>query len=213
MIVKCFEVNPLSENCYVVSDETKECVIIDCGAFYPDEKEAIKNYIAREGLKVVHVLNTHLHFDHVWGNQFLYETYDLNTKASARDNYLYVAITEQEKMFLGQPFSKGFTAHLCENLEQGNTVTFGTHTLAVIATPGHTPGGLCFYCKEENVLFSGDSLFYCCIGRTDLPNGNLNDLVSSLKSNVLTLPDETVVYPGHGPSTKIRTEKDCNPYL
>lgn len=211
--IKRFEVNPLSENCYVVSDESKECVIIDCGAFYPEEKEAIKRYLAKEDLKLVHVLNTHLHFDHVWGNQFLLDTYGLNTEASARDNYLYVNVPEQERMLLGQSFCKNFTAFLGKNLEEGSEICFGSHTFKVIATPGHTPGGICFYCKEENVLFSGDSLFNGSIGRTDLPNGSLNDLVTSLREKVLTLPEETQVYPGHGPSSKIESEKRYNPYL
>lgn len=211
--IKHFEVNPLQENCYILSDETKECVIIDCGAFYEEEKLAIKQYLEAEQLHLVHVLNTHLHFDHVWGNQFLYDTYELHTEASSRDNTLYTSIANQEKMFLGRGVTEEFTTFLGNNLTENDTLKFGNHILSVISTPGHTPGGICFYCQQESILFSGDSLFYCSIGRTDLPNGNMNDLVDSLRSKILTLPGQTKVYPGHGPTTTIDTEKKYNPYL
>lgn len=213
LTVKCFEVNPLQENCYIVSDESNECVIIDCGALYHSERLAIKQYIDDNQLKPAHLLNTHLHFDHVWGNSFLYDTYKLRTEASIRDQFLYDDVKGQIRQLVGQVWQEDFYAPMGHNLEDGDKIEFGTHRLTVISTPGHTPGGICFYCKEECVLFSGDSLFYCSIGRTDLPGGSHHDLVTSLKEKVLVLDDDIEIYPGHGPKTKIETEKLYNPYL
>lgn len=211
--IKIFPVNMLQENCYIVSDETKECVIIDCGAQYTQEQKAIMQYISSNELKPVHLLNTHLHFDHVWGNPFLAQTYQLQTEASIHDKFLYDDMSAQFRMFMGMDFKNDFPCHIARSLDEGDTVTFGTHTFQVIATPGHTPGGICFYCAEENAIFCGDSLFRFSIGRTDLPGSNGQALIQSLSQKVLTLPAQTVAYPGHGPSTTIGEEQINNPYL
>lgn len=213
LTIKCFEVNPLQENCYIVSDETKECVIIDCGAFYGSERMAVKQYIDEHQLHPVHLLNTHLHFDHVWGNSFLYDTFQLMTEASGRDQFLYDDVPGQIKQLVGEVWKEPFFAPLGKNLAESDCVSFGSHQFSVISTPGHTPGGICFYCRDEKVLFTGDSLFYCSIGRTDLQGGSHQDLTTALKEKVLTLDSNTIVYPGHGPKTKIETEKLYNPYL
>lgn len=211
--IQRFIVNMIQENCYIVHDETNEGVIIDCGAFYPEEKEAIKHYIKGSHLNIRHLLDTHLHFDHILGNEYLFNTFGLEPEASEKDLSLYEHIDEQLADFLGL---QGYRIHLpplkrC--LDDGETVTFGTHTLHVIATPGHTPGGLEFYCKEERVLFSGDSLFRRSIGRTDFPGGNYDDLVHSLKQKIMVLPDDVKVLPGHSLSTTIGGEKKNNPYF
>lgn len=210
--IQRFSVNPLQENCYVVSDESNECVFIDCGAQSDSERRAIRQYIEIHKLKPVHLLNTHLHFDHVLGNDFIFSTYGLKCEANERDCFLYNNVPGQLRLFMGEDRAE-FNAPFGCCLDEGDSITFGTHTLKVIAIPGHTPGGLGFYCEEEEVLFSGDSLFRCSIGRTDLPQGNHFDLIKALKKKVLALPDSTVVYPGHGPSTTVGDERLYNPYL
>lgn len=206
-------VNFLEVNCYVVSDESRECVIIDCGAQSADEFAQIRQYIEKEQLHPVHLLNTHLHFDHVWGNQWVEQTYHLQTEASSNDQYLYDDVSNQIQQILQVNIPMNFHGVLARSLNEGDTVTFGSHQLQVIATPGHTPGGICFWCPEEKVLFSGDSLFRCSIGRTDLPGGNTQQLTDALSQKILTLPAETKVLPGHGPASTIQDERLYNPYL
>lgn len=211
--IQRFIVNMIQENCYIVNDETNEGVIIDCGAFYLEEKEAIRQYIEDKQLKIKHLLNTHLHFDHVLGDEYLFNTFGLEPEASDRDLPLYEHIDEQLNDFLGLQDYAIHLPPLKRCLDEGDTISFGTHTFQVIATPGHTPGGLEFYCKEEKVLFSGDSLFRHSIGRTDFPGGNYNALITSLKDKVLTLPDDVKVLPGHSLSTTIGIERKSNPYF
>lgn len=213
LTIERFIVNMIQENCYVVSDETHEGVIIDCGAFYLEEKEAIRQYVEEHGLKIKHLLNTHLHFDHVLGDEYLFKTLGLEPEACDRDLPLYEHIDEQLEDFLGLQNYEIHLPPLKRCLDDGDTVTFGTHTLHVIATPGHTPGGLEFYCKEEKVLFSGDSLFRHSIGRTDFPGGDYDALITSLKEKVLVLPDDVKVLPGHSLSTTIGNEKKAIPIL
>ena len=210
--IKCFVVNMVEENCYVVSDETKEAVIIDDGAYIRGEHEAIDDYISRNGLTLTHVLNTHAHFDHTMGNAHLYRTYGLTPEISTGDAELYTDLSLQVQSILGRRL-KVETVPLAPTLKEGDIITFGTHKLRVIETPGHTPGGICFYCREEAIIFSGDNLFEQSIGRTDFPGGNAFDLISSLQNKVMTLPDNTVVYPGHGGSTTIELERRYNPFL
>lgn len=204
----------LEENCYVISDETLECVIIDFGGQSPTECQALSRYISSNNLKPVHLLNTHLHFDHVWGNPYILQEYGLQTEASTRDEFIYGKnLNDQFQLFLGIDYPGEFPCYIARDLDEGDTVTFGNHAFSIISTPGHTPGGICFYCAEENVLFCGDSLFQFGIGRCDLPRSNPQALVQSLREKVLTLPPQTIVYPGHGSSTTIGNEQQNNPYL
>lgn len=213
MNIKCFEVNPLGVNCYVVSDETKEAVIIDCGCFHPDEWTDIKKYIDEEGLCVKHLLNTHLHFDHVMGNPMVYNDLGLCPEANKSDAYIYNKVENQIKQFMQINIGHIEMPPIGVELKDGDEVCFGTHTLLVIQTPGHTVGGICFYCKEENALFTGDTLFRMSIGRTDMEGGNYNDLCQSIIERLYVLPEETVVLPGHGPTSNIGDEKKFNPYI
>lgn len=210
--IKTFTVNMIAENCYVISDSTGEAVIIDCGALTPEEQDEICSYILTERLTPRHLICTHAHFDHIFGVEFINRTYGLRPEMHAADMPLYAQAAQQTSSILGQE-STWSLPPVGTKLANGDTVTFGTHQLAVIETPGHTPGGVCFYCAEEGVLFSGDSLFQCSIGRTDLPGGNGPVLVDALRSRILTLPPETTVYPGHGPATHISYERKYNPYL
>ncbi len=213
MEVKIFAVNPLEVNCYVVSDDTKEAVIIDCGCFHPDEWVEIKNYIVKEQLKVVHLLNTHLHFDHIMGVPMVYNDLGLAPEANKNDLSIYNNVGKQISMFINMNVDHIEMPPLGRELRDGDTIEFGTHSFMVIQTPGHTKGGVCFYCKEENALFTGDTLFQCSIGRTDLEGGCYEDIIQSVKERLLVLPPETKVYPGHGPSSSIEFERKYNPYL
>ena len=211
--IKLFEVNPLCENCYVVSDETKRAVIIDCGCFYPEEWADIKQYIEDEALSIERLINTHLHFDHIMGAHMVYNDFGLMPEANNADANIYNKVAEQFMQVIGINIKHIDMPPLGKGLRDGDEVHFGTHTLQVIHTPGHTAGGICFYCKEEGVIFTGDTLFRMSIGRTDLEGGNYHDLIQSINERIKILPPETIVYPGHGPSTSIKDECKYNPYF
>lgn len=210
--IQHFMCNPLQENCYVVSDETRECVIIDCGAYYEEEKDAIANYINQNQLKPVHLLATHGHLDHNFGNAFLFGRYGLKVEICAEDRQLVESLPEQASSLFGMEIdeTQPETGHL---LKDGDTVTFGNHALQVLQTPGHSHGSALFYCKEEQVAFTGDTLFRMSIGRTDFAEGSWTEMEHSLKNVVARLPKETIVLSGHGPKSTIADELIYNPYL
>lgn len=212
MDIKKFEVNPLCENCYVVSDDTKECVIIDCGCSDEHEWAEIKKYIASNDLQVKHLLNTHLHFDHVWGNTFVYRDLGLRPEANYGDLHIYENMDEQIRSVVGVGIPHPPLPPLGTSLLDGSEVKFGNTTLKVITTPGHSRGCICFYAEQDGILFAGDTLFCGGCGRTDLEGGSYEEIMKSLQ-RLSTLPDETTVLCGHGPSTQIGREKMYNPYL
>ena len=209
--IKTFIFNPFQENTYVVSDETGACVIIDPGCSSDRENEDIATYIEEHSLKPEKVICTHLHVDHVLGNAFFYEKYGLKPEAHFNEQDLYNMVKGQAEMFglvmQSDPPSIG------NYLNEGDNVTFGTTSFNVLLVPGHSPGGICFYSEINNVVFAGDCLFSGSIGRTDLWGGNQEMLISRIKSELLTLPKETVVYSGHGPMTTIGEEIDENPFI
>lgn len=210
--IQRFVCNPLQVNTFVVSDETGECVIIDCGAYYDNEHLAIQEYIGSHSLRPVHHLLTHGHFDHCIGAEVIYETYGLSPEIHSADVVLYEDMTNQVAYFLGvnKEVPMPRPGRL---LRQGDMVAFGSHSLEVIETPGHSPGGLTFYCKEEGVAFCGDTLFRMSIGRTDFDGGNEALMKHSLINVLGALPSETKVYCGHGPATDIGTEMQFNPFV
>lgn len=201
----------LQENCYVVSDETRECVIIDCGAFYPEEKKEILEYIRDNNLTPKHLLATHGHLDHNFGNQFILDEFGLKVEIHRDDEDFITHSEEQAEKFFGL-MSFGKLPEVGRLLTGNDTIHFGNHRFSIIETPGHSRGGVFYYCKEENVCFSGDSLFRGSIGRTDLNGGSMFMLIQSLRS-ISQLPDDTIVLPGHGPQTTIGTEVATNPFL
>lgn len=209
--VQRFECNMLQENCYVVSDETRECVIIDCGAFYPEEKKEILEYIRDNNLTPKHLLATHGHLDHNFGNQFILDEFGLKVEIHRVDEDFITHSEEQAEKFFGL-MSFGRLPEVGRLLTGNDTIHFGNHRFSIIETPGHSRGGVFYYCKEENVCFSGDSLFRGSIGRTDLNGGSMFMLIQSLRS-ISQLPDDTIVLPGHGPQTTIGTEVATNPFL
>jgi len=211
MHIKIFTFNPLQENTYVLYDETKEAVIIDAGCFLPEEEKALKKFIHEHDLKLKHLLNTHLHFDHQFGNRFAFDTYGIAPEAHKDDEFLNDNFARQTRAYGFENF--GEAQPLKGYIADGETIKFGNTELIAIHVPGHSPGSLVYYCKKDGVLFSGDVLFLESIGRTDLPGGDYATLVTGIAKKLFCLPDNTVVYPGHGDSTTIGHEKTYNPYL
>lgn len=209
--IQTFEVNPLHENCYVINDETKECVIIDCGALTEAEQNAVIAYINDEGLKPVHNLGTHGHLDHHFGDAAILSAFNLQPEVAEGDKVLMQHPREAALQMLGMDLNIDLPAGNLK-LTENEDVKFGSHTFKIIRTPGHSPGSVSFYCAEENVLFTGDTLFKGSIGRTDFPGGSMFQIISSLRE-LAQLPDKTIVYPGHGPQTSIGFELAHNPYM
>jgi len=210
--VKHFMCNPLQENCYVVSDDSRECVIIDCGAWYEEEKAALQTYIRQQQLKPVRLLATHGHLDHNFGNAFIYREYGLKVEVCAEDEYLTSHLSEQASNLFGMRLEDE-QPPLGSLLADGDTVTFGHHTFKVLRTPGHTHGSALFYCADEQTAFTGDTLFRMSIGRTDFAEGSWSEMEHSLHHVIARLPQETLVLSGHGPKTMIADELQYNPYL
>jgi len=211
MTIKIFQFNPFQENTYVLSDDTGEAVIIDCGCLLPDENERLLSYLKSEKLQVQRVLNTHLHLDHAFGNYMLAQTFGVLPEAHQADEFLIEQMMSQAQLF-------GFPGVVQEQplggyLSDGDVVSFGRTKLEVLHVPGHSPGGICLHCRAKKVVFVGDVLFAGSIGRTDLPKGNYAELISGIRRKLLTLSDETVVHPGHGPATTIGNERQYNPFF
>jgi len=201
----------LDENCYVVSDETLEAVIIDCGAQLYEEQQALANYIALQKLKPVRLLCTHGHFDHNFGNAFIWKTYGLKPEVAAEDEGL-MDIRRQMKTMLGTdlPVEQAPTGRL---LSADDVIEFGSHRLDILPTPGHSRGSVTYYCEAEHVAFTGDTLFRLSIGRTDFEGGSWTEISHSLTQVLAKLPADTKVYPGHGEPTTIGEEVQYNPYM
>lgn len=212
MKVKIFEFNPISENTYIAYDETKECVIIDPGCFFQDEKALLLDFILDNDLVVKHLLNTHLHFDHVFGNNFIHEQFHLDTEANKGDEFLLEQMPAQLEMF---GFKDNITRipKIGRYLSENDVVTFGNQRFIVLEIPGHSPGSIVFYNQDAGCLFVGDVLFRGSVGRTDLAGGNHKQLIDGIKEKLLKLPGDTIVYSGHGPLTTIKDEIKSNFYL
>lgn len=212
LVIKAFQVNPLGVNCYVVSDATGEACIIDPGCMNDIEWSNIHEYIESNQLRPRHLLCTHLHFDHILGCGYPYRDYGLSLEASINDKDLYDNLDGCLARFGLPPHTTPALPPLTP-IGESDIITFGTHSFTVIETPGHSRGGLCFYCKEEDLLFSGDTLFFGSIGRSDFPESSYDDIIHSITQRILTLPPETNVLCGHGGSTSIGYESRYNPYL
>lgn len=209
--VKRFTCNMIRENCYVVSDPTKECVIIDCGAYYPEERNAVVDYIREQQLKPVHLLATHGHIDHNFGDNTIYKEFGLKPEVSQGDEGLMADLNGQAMKLFGLSIDIDFPP-VGRFIDDGDVIHFGTHDIKVIATPGHTAGGVTFYLEDEATAFTGDTLFHQSIGRTDTTGGSMFMIINSLRE-LAQLPDETIVYPGHGAQTTIGWEVAHNPYM
>lgn len=212
MKIKTFEFNPIFVNTYVLYDDTKECVVIDASCFYPDEKDTIFNFIVDNELTPKMLINTHLHFDHIFGVNYLASEFNLKFGAHKDDLYLVEDLQNQLRMF-GVDSDSVTKPNIDVLLTENDVIKFGNQELKILHIPGHSPGSLVYYNEKAGTLFTGDVLFRQGIGRTDLPGGNYRHLLDGIKTKLFTLPDETVVYPGHGPASTIGFEKANNPFL
>ncbi len=210
MKLKQFAFNAYAENTYVLSDETHQCIIIDPGCYDQAEKDTLVDYINKEALKPVQLVNTHCHIDHVLGNKFVADQYQLKLVAHQLEVPVLASVANYGP-------SMGFTVEPSPPIEvfidEHQKIQFGNTTLDILFTPGHSPGSVCFYHQATNTLIGGDVLFQMSIGRTDLPGGDYDTLINSIQQQLWKLPGETIVYPGHGPSTNIAFEKANNPFL
>lgn len=212
MQVAIFQFSLFGINTYLVFDpSTKECAVIDPGMSNPEEEESIENFIAEKGLHLSQIINTHLHIDHVAGIPFLQRRFGSPLLAHESDKYLADGIEDQARMF-GLNLSLD-NIEISEYIKAGDKIKIGNGTLEVISVPGHSKGSIALYDREGGYLITGDALFRGSIGRTDLPGGNYRELINSISNELLKLPDETIVFPGHGPSSTIGEEKRTNPFL
>ena len=208
--IKSFEFSPIRENTYILYNEVKDCIIIDPGCYFDAEKEELNNYIKKQGLAPKMLINTHCHLDHVFGNKMIAEEYGLTLQIHEKEKGL-LDFAPASGLMYSLPFDNytgGFVF-----LEEGDSIKLGEDELSILLTPGHSPGSLSFYCEKDKFVISGDALFKNSIGRTDLPGGNHEELIKNIKEKLLSLPDDTKVYSGHGPVTNIGEERRHNPYL
>jgi hydroxyacylglutathione hydrolase len=207
--VKSFTFNAIQENTYVIYDETKECVIIDAGCYSKQEQQTLSNFIDSQNLKVVKLVNTHCHIDHVLGNEFVKNTYKVLSYMHKYEEAVLRAVPSYAPMY-------GFAAYQVseadEFIDEKQTLNFGNSSLEILFVPGHSVGHLAFYSKDDKFCIAGDVLFYGSVGRTDLPGGNHQQLMDSIQHVMYKLPDDTTIYSGHGQTTTIGREKKHNPY-
>jgi glyoxylase-like metal-dependent hydrolase (beta-lactamase superfamily II) len=205
-----FVFSPIEVNTYILVDQSGDCAIIDCGCYDTNESEELAGFIENKNLNPVLLLNTHCHLDHIFGNKFVLDRYNLKTFSSKYDERNRKS-SVQHAMLFGlkidhPPEPAGF-------LIDNQLITFGTTDLVALHVPGHTSGSLAFYSDKNGCVFTGDALFAGSIGRTDLPGGDYEALIKSIKSKLFVLPPSTVVYPGHGNETTIEREMQSNPYF
>ncbi len=210
MEVKIFTFNPYAENTYVLYDETNECVVIDPGCYTGQEQNELYSFINDNHLKPVLLLNTHAHIDHVLGNKFVSDTWGLKPQMHIDElPYLHAVASYAPQMGIRYELSPEPEVFLSES----GVINFGNSKLSLIFAPGHSAAHLCFYAEEDGFLVGGDVLFRESIGRTDLPGGNHEQLLTSIRTMLWPLPDNCIVYPGHGGPTTIGHEKLYNPWL
>jgi len=207
--IKKFTFNPVGVNSYLLWDESLEAVLIDPACFYADEEEELSRFVASKDLKIKHILNTHGHFDHLMGNSYAEKKWDLKCRIHPGDLPL-VEQASQHAMFFGITMPRPAMAVA---LLRDEVITFGSSALRYFHVPGHSPGSVAFYSEQDGILVVGDILFEGSVGRTDLPGGNHEQLISGIKEKLLVLDDHVKVYSGHGNETTIGRERRSNPFL
>jgi len=202
--------NPIDVNTYILADKSGECAIIDCGSYDFDEFSEMTDLIDDKKLTPVLLLNTHCHLDHIFGDGFVLSKYNIGALCHRDDVYNRNKAVNHALMFglsmENPPEPAGY-------LTDGQKISFGETELVAIHVPGHAAGSLAFYSEKDKVVFTGDALFAGSIGRTDLPGGNYETLINSIRNKLFTLPEETVVFPGHGNETTVGIEKRTNPFF
>lgn len=202
--------SPIEVNTYILTDISGVCAILDCGCYNESEFSRLVKFIDSKKIKPVLVLNTHCHLDHIFGNRFILEKYNLRPSYNELEEINRIDSPEHALYF-------GLTMEIPPereaNIFHRQVITFGSTTLLALHVPGHTAGSMAFYCENDGSVFTGDALFAGSIGRTDLPGGDFLALKENIRKNLLSLPAATVVYPGHGPKTTIGKEIETNPYL
>ena len=208
--IKSFEFSPIQENTYILYNEFNDCLVVDPGCYFDNEREELAAFIEQKALKPKMLVNTHCHLDHVFGNKFVAEKYGL--KLSLHEKELPVLqFAPASGLMYNMPFDN-YTGEFIF-LKEGETLKLGADELKILFTPGHSPASISFYSEKQGFVVSGDVLFQRSIGRTDLPGGDFETLIKSIKTQLLVLPDDTKVYSGHGLVTTIGEEKRGNPYL
>lgn len=208
--IQRFAFNPFQENTFVLYDDQQNCIIVDPGCYFEEEKEALKSFVEKHGQNSVQLVNTHCHLDHIAGNKFIMDTFGVKLGIPEGELPVMQSAPEHGKMY-------GFIIEASPApdyyLEEGKTLNIGEYSLKIISCPGHSPDHMVFYSEEQAFLIGGDVLFQGSIGRTDLPGGDHDTLINSIKAKLWPLPDNVVVHPGHGPDTNIGFEKANNPFL
>ena len=207
--IQVFTFNALQENTYLLYDETKECVIIDPGCYDRSEEQELKDFIQKNNLKPVKLLNTHCHVDHVLGNKFVKELYGVKLYTSKEEEASLRSVKVYAPIY---GFTNYAETEVDELIKEGDLISFGNSSLEILFVPGHSVGHLAFVNKEQKICIGGDVLFQQSVGRWDLPGGNQQTLLNSIHTKLFKLDDDMVVYPGHGPETTIGVEKRTNPY-
>lgn len=212
MKVSRFVFNMFGINTYVMWDpESREAAIVDPGMIDEREREALDSFIERNNLKVTQLINTHAHLDHIFGNAYIKDKYGLKIQGEPSDTFLAETLPEQAARFgLRIPLQP---SGIEVALHDGDSFRLGDEMVEVIGVPGHSPGSIALYCPLSGFVITGDALFQGSIGRTDLPRGDYDTLVRSIREKLLTLPDDTVVLPGHGGETTVAHEKKTNPFI
>lgn len=208
--IKQFTFNPFAENTYLLYGENKDACIIDPGCQSKEEIDELTEWISRNGLNVKYILLTHAHLDHIFGLKWCAETFQLTPWMHPAEQPVLESGPRTATMY-GQVFAAYKGA--INPLSEGQEIRLQNDVLDVLYAPGHSPGHVCFYVKNQQFVIGGDVLFQHSIGRTDLPGGSHNQLINSIRQKLFTLPDDTIVYSGHGPSTTIGEEKKFNPFL
>ena len=208
--IQSFVFSPIQENTYILFNEFNQCIVIDPGCYDDTEKETLKNFIQQKGFTPIMLLNTHCHLDHVFGNKFVAETYHLTLQLHEKEK-IVLSYAPTAGLMYNMPFDNYAGDFIV--LKEGDKILLGEDELEIIEAPGHSPGSICFYCRKQDFLIGGDVLFKGSIGRTDLPMGDYETLINSIKQKLFVLPDNVIVYSGHGSSTTIGEEKSENPFL
>ncbi len=210
LTVKSFIFNPVQENTYVVYNGKDACCLVDPGCYFPEEKETLAAWLKAHQLVPNLLLNTHCHLDHIFGNKWVAETYGLQLRIGEKEQWTFDFGPKSGDVW-GLPF-ENYSGKILY-LKEGDRIALGEDELEVLFTPGHSIGHVAFYCRNQGFVICGDVLFRMGIGRTDIPGGDSEMLLGSIREKLFTLPDEVIVYPGHGEPTTIGYEREFNPFM